>query len=310
MSLIDRSGATALMPEEFSRDIIQGVPENSAILGLARRLPNMNRRQMRMPVLSALVNAGFVNGDTGLKKTTQMAWGNKFINAEELAAIVPIPENVLDDTDYDIWGEVRPRLIEAIGATIDTAIMFGDNAPESWPLNLFEAAEAAHNNVQFGSGVDLYDDILAEDGVYDLIERDGYMVSGNVAAMRMRGKMRGLRDADGNPLFRQLPGQSMTYTLDGNPITFPRNGAFDDAIALLLAGDFSQLVYSIRQDITWKMLDQAVLQDNAGNIIFNLAQQDMVALRVVFRLGWQLPNPINRLQQVESERYPFGFLKS
>lgn len=310
MALIDRSGATALMPEEFSKEIIQGVPENSAILGLARRLPNMNRRQMRMPVLSALVNAGFVNGDTGLKKTTQMAWGNKFINAEELAAIVPIPENVLDDTDYDIWGEVRPRLVEAIGATIDSAIMFGDNAPDSWPVNLFDAAEAAHNNVQFGTGVDLYDDILAEDGVYDLIERDGYMVSGNVAAMRMRGKMRGLRDADGNPLFRQLPGQSMTYTLDGNPITFPRNGAFDDTIALLLAGDFSQLVYSVRQDITWKMLDQAVLQDNAGNIIFNLAQQDMVALRVVFRLGWQLPNPINRLQQVESERYPFGFLKS
>lgn len=26
-------------------------------------------------------------------------------------------------------------------------------------------------------------------------------------------------------------------------------------------------------------------------IIYNLAQQDMTALRIVFRMGWALPNP-------------------
>lgn len=308
MAMIDRSGASALMPEEFSREIIQSVPEESSVLRLARRLPNMSRAQSRMPVLSALVNAYFVNGDIGMKRMTQMAWANKYINAEELAAIVPIPENVLDDSDYDIWGEVRPRMIEAIGATIDSAVIFGDNAPSSWPLNLYDGAAAAGNNVAFGTGVDLYDDILSEDGVFDMIERDGYMVTGNIAAIRMRARMRGLRDADGNPLFRQLPGDAMRYTLDGTGIEFPKNGAWDDERALLLSGDFDQLVYSIRKDITWKLLDQAVLTDTAGNIIFNLAQQDMVALRVVFRMGWQLPNPINRLQQIEANRYPFGFL--
>lgn len=309
MALIDRSGASALMPEEYSREIVQGVPEQSAIMGLARRLPNMSRKTSRMPVLSALVNAYFVNGDTGMKKATDMAWANKYITAEEIAAIVPVPDNVLSDTDYDIWGEVRPRMIEAIGAVVDSAIMFGVNAPDSWPTNLFDGAESAGNNVTLGSGVDMYDDILSEGGVYDAIETDGYMVTGNVAAMTMRARMRGLRDADGNPLFRQLPGSAMQYTLDGNPILFPRNGAFDTSKALLLSGDFQQLVFSIRQDITWKLLTEAVIQDAAGNITFNLAQQDMVALRVVFRMGWQLPNPINRLEEVEANRYPFGFLK-
>jgi hypothetical protein len=35
----------------------------------------------------------------------------------------------------------------------------------------------------------------------------------------------------------------------------------------------------------------------------------MVALRAVIRLGWQLPNPINRLQPTEASRYPFAVLK-
>lgn len=310
MAMIDRTGASSLMPEEFSREIIQNAPNTSSILSLARRLPNMSRKQSRMPVLSALVNAYFVNGDTGMKRMTQMAWADKFINAEEIAAIVPIPEAVLDDTDYDIWGEVRPRLIESIGEVVDRAVIFGENAPSAWPTNLKTGAASAGNNVVFGTGVDLYDDILSEGGVFDKVETDGYMVTGNVAAIRMRAKMRGLRDADGNPLFRQLPGETMRYTLDGTGIEFPKNSMFDDNDALLLSGDFDQLVYSIRQDITWKLLDQAVLTDAAGNIIFNLAQQDMVALRVVFRMGWQLPNPINKVQLVEANRYPFGFLTS
>jgi hypothetical protein len=75
-----------------------------------------------------------------------------------------------------------------------------------------------------------------------------------------------------------------------------------------LSGDFSELVYSIRQDITAKVFDQGIIQDAQGAIVFNLMQQDMVALRVVIRLGWQVPNPINRLQQVEANRYPIAVL--
>lgn len=71
-------------------------------------------------------------------------------------------------------------------------------------------------------------------------------------------------------------------------------------------GDMSQAVYSIRQDLTVKLLDQAVIQDPEGNIVYNLAQQDMVALRFVMRLGWELPNPINALSPNEETRFPFA----
>ena len=307
-NVIDRTGASALMPEEVSKDIIQGVTEYSTIMQLATKAPNMSRAQKRLPVLSTLPTAYFVNGDSGLKQTAEQAWGNKYLDAEELAVIIPIPEAVLDDADYDIWAEVRPRIMEAFGIAFDAAVMFGTNAPASWPTNLLAAATAASNVIALGTNVDLYDDILGEDGVISLVENDGFMVTGHVAAMTMRGKYRGLRDANGQPLFRNSMQDNTRYELDGSPIFFPRNGAMAAASALQFSGDFKQIIYALRQDITYKILDQAVIQDNTGAIVYNLAQQDMVALRAVIRLAWQVPNPINRLQPTEASRYPIAVL--
>lgn len=269
----------------------------------------MPRNQRRIPVLSTLPVAYFVNGDTGLKQTSKQAWENKFFDAEELAVIIPIPEAVLDDVDYDIWGEVKPRIMEAMGIAFDQAVYFGTNAPASWPLNILAAATAAGKVVTLGTGVDLYDDLLGEDGAISLVEKTGYMAKGHVAAMSMRGKYRGLRDADGQPLFKNgMQGQTQ-YVLDGAPIMFPENGAMDPTQALQFSGDFSQIVYAMRQDLTYKILTEAVIQDNTGAIIYNLAQQDMVALRAVMRLAWQVPNPINRLEPDKTKRYPIAVLK-
>lgn len=310
-NIIDRSGAAALIPEDAAREIIQGATEQSAVLRLARRLADMPRNQRRMPVLSALPTAYFVNGDTGLKQTSEMQWGNKFLDAEEIAVIFPIPEAVLDDADYDIWGEVRPRAVEAIGQVIDRAILFDENAPASWPDAIATGATAAGHVITEGSGDDLYDDILGDAGLISLIEVDGFMANGHIAQMGMRGKLRNVRTSEGAPIFTNGMQGASSYALDGEPIIFPRNGsmvASDDV--LMFTGDWSQLVYSMRQDITFKLLDQAVIQGPDGSIIYNLPQQDMVALRAVIRLAWQLPNPISRLNTNEATRYPFAVLEA
>ena len=133
---IDRDGAEALIPEDVAREIVQSAPEQSAILQLARRLPNMTRAQQRMPVLSVLPQAYFVTGDTGLKQTTKQAWANKYLNAEEIAVISPIPEAVLDDSDYDIWAEVRPRIITFMPRVAWTVV----GSPLTPRIDLFSSA--------------------------------------------------------------------------------------------------------------------------------------------------------------------------
>lgn len=306
-TLIDRTGAEALIPEERAREIIQGTVEQSAVLSMGRRLANMTAKQTKLPVLDSLPIAYFVDGDTNQKKTTKQAWDKKVIYAEEIAVIVPIPEAVLDDSDYDIWGEVRPRIQEAFGTVIDEAVLFGTGKPTNWRTGLVPSAVSAGTVKALGTN--LYDDIMAEGGVIDLVEQSGFFVSGHLADISMRAKLRGLKDGNERPLFLSNMQNGATYSLDGSTMRFARNGAWDKATALMISGDFSQLVYSIRQDITFKLFTEGVVQNTDGTIAYNLMQNDMVALRAVMRLGWEIPNPINALKRNKTERFPFAVLK-
>lgn len=308
-SMISRGDASALIPEAALNEIIQSAVQESVVLSLFRRLPDMTSRQTRLPVLSMLPVAYFVHGDTGLKKTTEMIWDNKFITAEELAAIVVIPEAVLDDAGYPIWSEVRPRLAEAIAKTIDDAVFFGINAPASWPTPIQAAAVAAGNSVSLGTDP-LYSALLGPTGVISLLERDGFIETAHVASMNMRGMLRDVRTTDGLPIFSTGMQAAQSYYLNGAPLIFPAWQTFQSAVsgALLFTGAFREFVYAIRRDITFTLSTDAVITDPAGNVIHNLFQQDMVALRVAFRMGWQCPNPTNYLQPNETNRYPAAVL--
>lgn len=308
-SIIDRSGAESLIPEERAREIIQGVIAQSAVLSRGRKLPNMSSKTYKMPVLDMLPLAYFVNGDTGQKKTTKMAWDKKFIVAEEIAVIVPIPEAVLDDSEYDIWGEVRPRIEEAFGKVIDSAVLFNVNKPDSWRDGLVSSATTAGSVVTLATADNLYDKIMGEDGVIAKVEESGYFVTGHMADISMRAKLRGLKDENGQPIFKSDIQGATQYSLDGSAMNFPNNGSFDKSQALMVSGDFSQLVYSIRQDITFKLFTEGVVQNTDGSIAYNLMQQDMVALRAVMRIGWEIPNPINSVKEDKATRFPFAVLK-
>ena len=306
--IIDRTGADSLIPEENAREIIQGVVATSAVLSRGRKLPNMSSKTYKMPVLDMLPIAYFVDGDSGDKKTTKQAWDKKVITAEEIAVIVPIPESVLDDSDYDIWAEVRPRIEEAFGKVIDGAVLFGVNKPTSWRSDIVSTANSA--GLVVTATTDLYADILGEGGVISKVEESGYFVNGHMADISMRAKFRGLRDDVGQPIFKSDMQNGTSYSLDGSPMNFPNNGAWDKSKALMISGDFSQLVYSIRQDITFKLFTEGVVQNTDGTIAYNLMQNDMVALRAVMRLGWEIPNPINALKPTKAQRCPFAVLKA
>jgi HK97 family phage major capsid protein len=313
-SIISRANADALIPVDIVGEIVKNVVEQSAVMRLAKKLPNMSALQSRIPVMSLLPTAYFLNAgtshtDTTKKQTTNMEWENVYINAEELAVIVPIPQAVLDDAEYDIWGEVRPALEEAFGAAFDAAVLFGTNAPTAWPVDLLAQIVAAGHDVVSGTGADMYEDVMGVGGVIGLVKAGGFMHNGHIAHVSLRALLRGLRSAvEGIPLFVRSMQESSRYELDGSPILFPMNGSMDAAQALMFTGDWTKLVYSIRQDLTYKILDQAVIQDGTGAIVYNLAQQDMVALRAVMRIGWQLPNPASRMNTDAASRLPFAAL--
>lgn len=298
--MITKRNAEALFSVDEVSDIIQGVIKESAVLKMFTQLPNMTSGAMRMRVLDGLPMAYWVGStNNGRKNLTEMAWANKYIVPEELAVIVPIKEDVLDDASIDIWAQVRPRLVEAIGKKIDQAILVGVDKPAGFRADLLTSILNAGAYVAQGSGT-LYSAI--NDAMVK-VEESGYNPTGIIGGVDVKGKFRMMLDTSGQPI--------KGTEIDELPKAYIDNGAWDKTKAQMIVGDFTQAVYSIRQDITYKLLTEAVIQDPSdGTIKYNLAQEDMVALRVVMRLGWEIPNPINALQPDESVRFPFAAIQA
>ena len=297
MANITRTDVDSLIETQVANEIFEGVIKDSKALSMFRRLPNMTSDKTKLRVLDSLPVAYFVDESTnnGRKNTTKMAWDKKFINAAELAVIVPIKENVLNDASIDIWSEVRPRIVEAFAKKIDNAMFFGVDKPTDWRAGLVPSVITAGAEVtETGK---LYSDI---NDVMTKVEESGYEVNGILGGVGLKGKFRMMTDTTGQPLNTTEIGSIRRAFMD--------NGVWDKSKSTLIAGDFSQAVYAIRQDVTYKILDQAVIQDTDGSILYNLAQDDMVALRVVMRLGWEIPNPVNALNETEA-RFPFASLK-
>jgi len=336
--------AWPLIPEEVSREIMSGVVEGSAALSTFRRLPNMGSRTYRMPVLNALGQADFTGNVTtddlvvgadkqvddlrmlelkgipygsgnpgevpqegipGLKKTVQFEWENVFITAETMSVIVPVPDDVLADSDYDIWAEVRPRLIEAFHRRIDESIIWGARRPTTWPTGIVPTAIARGNTVVEGTGADLGIDTS---NLMGILEQQGYDPNGFMAAPSVKASLRNLRDSAGQPIFAQgnLQG-GIPDALYGLPISYIKNNSFDTSVARIISGKTDEAVFSIREDFRFQVFTEGVISDENGKVIMNLMQNDMKAMRVVMRLGWAVPNPIHQLSPDRS-RYPFAVL--
>jgi HK97 family phage major capsid protein len=301
-NIISRADASGLMPEEAAQPLLYQVAEQSAAIRFFRSVP-MSRAQQRIPVVSALPIAYFVNGDTGQKQTTEMDWTNVYINVEEIAAFVPIPENVLDDSGYPIWDQVRPAMAEAVGRTLDAAIFF-------WPSDIVTAATAAGNTATRTTTTQANGGLAGDlSNLFATIEADGYDVNGLVAKRTFRGFLRQVRATTGQrlPEIVNMVGMDEAY---GAPINYPMRGLWPAGSGTVsaIAGDFSQGVLGVRKDITWDLFREGVIQDGTGTIVYNLMQQDMMALRITARYGWAVPNPINRDEPTAANRYPFAVM--
>ena len=317
MAIINRTNAAGIIPVEYSREILQELPQESAFLRLARRLPNMSRKEDKRPVLNSLPMAYFVNqssgntgdNDIGIKTTTQMEWGSLTLTAEEIACIIPVPENVLADADYNLWEEIIPQVRAAFGTVIDKAAFFGINKPSTWPTAIAPAAVTAGNTIAVGTNKDLASDIVGKGGIMDLVEADGFEVNGFYAANEMKAELRDLRDSMKQFLFYNSLVDGDPDRLAREPISFDRNGNFDTDDYLMIAGDWTKAVYAIREDIEYRLLTEATIINPADKtVVYALAQQDMAAMRFKMRLGVQVANPATRANSTAATRYPFAVL--
>lgn len=280
MADITRTDALALLAQQDINEIIKPETASSAALASFRTI-RMTAGTARMPVLDALPTAGWVGESAteaeGVKPTSKVSWIDKNLVAEEIAVIVPVHENVLDDSKFDIWGEVRPLVSQEFGRILDAAVFFGVNKPTSWvDPALVPGAIAAGNDVAAtGDLAEDFNQAFAE------VEDDEFDVNSAFTGRFLRSQLRGLRDANGVPLYLDgVRSDNNTASIYGQDLHYVGNRSWDRSEATALVGDSSKVVLGIREDVQVKLLDQATV----GGI--NLAERDMVALRFKFRVAF------------------------
>lgn len=300
-----------VIPVEYSEEIIRGIVGKSKALELGRRLPDMKGNTYKLNVLSSLPVAGWVSKQTTPtsaesneiknKPISSVAWEGKDIIAEEIAVIVPMAISSLEDAE-NFGVEVIPTITdEVVGAfqkVIDETVFFGVNNPFSNVSGVVAGATAAQAKVNWdGTGTTFYDAIS---DAMELVEKSGYIPTAILGGPTLRGAFRKMRTTSG----QQIYGGEIVDELARH---YDLTGGFNDTTAFAIVGDFRYLVYSLRQDMRVKMLEESTLVDPAtGTALYNLGQQDMVALRFTMRFGYQLPNPVNRVGGESA--YPFALI--
>lgn len=300
-NIIGRASVSdAMLPPEISKEIIQEAPKSSIVLSRARRVA-LTKKEGKQPVLSTLPSAYWINGDTGLIQTSDADWGDLTITAEDMGLIIPIPLNVLNDTDVPLWEEVKPLMGEAVGLKVDQSALFGEDKPDTWPEAIVPSAIKAGNKVERGKNADLGADV-AELG--KILAEQGYGVNGFASKPGMQWELIGLRNAQGDPIYTQSLSGKPESGLYGFPLNEADNGSWDAAVAELLAADWNKMVVGIRQDISYDLYKEGVISDSNGKIVLNLMQQRCAAMVVTMRVGFQVAVPVTRL----GGKYPAGVI--
>lgn len=296
-AFIDRAAALALIQAERSRTIIQMVEQQSVALATMRRVP-IGTNVWEYPVVETFPDAQWLAADDSAKPVTTMSWSTKQVKVEEIAAIALIPENVVDDSSYNLANEIESRVSEAIAIKLDMAVFFGTGAPASFPVGgAVGRAIAAGHEVPAATPtpdpIDSFSDAMGQ------VEDDGYSVDQAWAARSLGFALRTLRDNTGRPLLYDSvsTGPASSFTVLGVPLALVGNGAWDNATAAALVGDSQYGIILVRQDVTLKWLDQATIGD------VNLAERDMLGVRAKARFGFTIVAPKGRGQSAT----PFPF---
>lgn len=286
MPLSDFGG---IIPIQYSQQIIQEATVASAALSLGHRVP-MGSTINEMPVARSLPVASFVAaGGTGRKPYTNVSAGFDTLRAEEIAAVIGIPNKMVDDNTINLWTFVRPLLAQAIAVGLDNAVFWGTGAPTSWAmptgLNGIAAAQAA--------GIDSVDTINL---AMSRVEAQGLNVTGHAADTEVRGFLRGVRDDNGALLLGV--NQTAAYaqqTLYGLPVTYVPFTQRPAGINYF-TGAWEYVHIGVRQDIRFETSTDGVIA-GAGNIVEVSAFQDNVTLMKVFaRFACVVTRPVTPRQ--------------
>jgi HK97 family phage major capsid protein len=294
------SDFSGIIPHEYSQQIIDEVEQTSAVLQLAQTMP-MGTRITELPITGKLPAAQWVTGTAappagaGRKPYTDLTLVPQIITAEEIAAVVAIPQQYLDDNTINLWNWARPKMAEAIAVRLDETVLFGGaGIPATFPVggvcsNTYSTAVGGGAG-PFPTAIDAVD---AVNNAMSFVEGQGLNVTGHSADIGSKGRFRGVRDQTGALLLgTEQVGTKQRPTLYGEPIAYSQYASPGVNTTTFITGAWDYLVIGVREDIRFRIDPSGVIASDTGQVLVSGFQDNVVPCKIWARFACGIIKPV------------------
>jgi len=280
----DATGGFLVAPQ-IERQIL------SAALNIAAIRPNADvatissssfvHNSMTNPTMSRIIEGG-------TKTDQNLTIGQKESKITELYGLVKISRNLMEDSAYDIWGQIISRFGKAIASAEDTEWVSGNGvtAPEGILTNTTVLANYTASGVA----------AAISDATHNGIDALTTMMGALNAAYQQNAKfamssvtqavLLNLKNGDGDYLWKPMVEAGKPATLHGKPVILPESmPAIAAGTYPIIYGDFRE-GYSIRDraGMTIQRLEEKYADEGKVGLIVTVRNGGGVRLAEAFRV--------------------------
>lgn len=287
-----------LIPEELRAEVLR-IAE--AEYGLARRdftyLPFSGPgNERKIPTLASSVTVNWTN-ESVAKTGTNPTFGLVTQTLKKLAAIIPFTEEILEDSAINLTQLVATLFAEAVSKEEDVQFFYGTGAPWTGILNngsvvsVSLAVGEGVSDISFEKLIDMQDGCPS-----GALPGAKYYMNRTIYSYLRKLRADAITAADGKGMFLLPPNKKAIEDILDYPIeltdAFPDKTLAGVDKPFVVFGNLKlAAIFGDKQQIRAKLLDQATITDGDGQTTINLAEQDMVAIRLEERVGYVLALP-------------------
>ncbi len=261
------------LPVDVSREIIQKVQEESAVMRLARQI-ELPGRGTAINVITSDPEASWV-GETVAKPVSNPGLATKVMSAYKLAVIVPFSNEFRRDVAA-LYDAIVQRIPRALGLKFDATVFGAVQAPGS-NFDTFASVTAQ------SLATDVYGGLVAADTD---IATHGGILNGFVLSPQAKGILLAATDDNKRPLFINSVAEGAIPMVLGAR-THLSKGAYIAGTPNVVgfAGDWTQALYGTVEGVKIDYSSDATLV--SGETTINLFQQNMFAVRAEIEVGFR-----------------------
>lgn len=264
--------------------------------GVARRemtLVTLSKGDLKLNNLATDVSVYWTD-EAAAKTSSDVVLGQVTLALKKIATIVPMSDELLEDTEIDIVSFLTGRIAEGLAKKEDEAFFKGDGGAGYGGFTGLLLNGSVNSVIMTGT-------TFASIDADDLVDMEDATPAGALAGAKyfahrtILSYIRKLKGTDGHYIYQPALAGSPA-TVNGYPFVkveaMPTKGVSAANTAFVLFGNLKKAAWvGTKGGMNVALSTEATVRNTAGNADIDLFRQDMTALRVVERIGYVVVLP-------------------